>query len=142
MPANLAAASPSGVFPQFSYTAYKESRTYPILFQGQHDGTVITSLIQDGVNTPVSVRTWAVTLRLTSPNLVTLRTFYESQNGPLGRFWFYDPFYNSDIGSCYDPTGESVTGRYTCMFLTQMWTESTDMSSMGNTTSLSFQAVA
>jgi hypothetical protein len=142
MPSNLLTASPSGVFPQLAYTQFSESRGYPMLWQLQHDGTIIRSIITDGVNTPVSVRSWTVAVKLRSSDLVTLRTFYNSQGGGYGRWFFYDPWHSSSIAQNYDPTGSSTAGRYTCMFLTQAWNEQTGMGSIGNLASLSFMQVA
>lgn len=142
MPANLQSASASAVFPNLSYTAFNEKRIFPILSQIQHDGTTISSIIVDGVNSPVSIRTWTVSVRLNSTDLGTLRTFYQSQNGGAGRWYFYDPYFSSAIQTSYDATGVSTDGRYTCIFLTQAWSETTGISSIGNVASLSFMQVA
>ncbi|HEY4360106.1 MAG TPA: hypothetical protein VGN17_04025 [Bryobacteraceae bacterium] len=137
---NLVTASPQGVLPQMLYTAFEESRVFPMLSQQYHDKTVERSLIQDGVNAPESIRSWKLSVRLTSYQdldgpgalqLATLRDFYAAHLGGLVPFYWYHPFEQSDgtpVGSNYDPTGDSEPGRHVVKFRNQSWQETTDMS--------------
>lgn len=129
MPGNLLAASPSGVFPQTLSLSFKEDRSYPLLSNYYHDGSPERGLITDGVNVPVSLRSWTMAKRLKSSDLVTLRNFYEQQSGGLIPFYFYCPFENlpgTRIGSNYDPNGVSITGRHVVVFSGD-WIETTDI---------------
>jgi hypothetical protein len=131
MPAgNLAAASPSSVFPQLLYTSFSEGRIYPGLFQTLHDGTPLASLITDGVNNPESIRTYTLTAKLTASQAATFVSFYEGLNGPLTPFFWYNPFEpetGQPIGSNYDSTGDSVYGRHTVKFTNAEWSEITNI---------------
>lgn len=95
-----------------------------------HDGTNERGLIQDGVNTPATLRVWKQSKRLTAAQVATLRTFFEGQNGGLTPFYFYNPFEpaaGDSVGSNYDATGVSTQGRHTCVFRGN-WSETTDIS--------------
>jgi phage-related protein len=128
MPGNLNAASPSTVFPNFTYTQMPESRHFEILTNTFHDGSLCQSLITDTLNAPESIRTWNLSLRLTATQLVTLRNFYEAAGGPLGAFYWYNPYeFNSYVGDNYDPTGDSTQGRHTCKFTNPYWFEQTPL---------------
>jgi len=130
MPGNLQAALPSGVMPQTLCTSFVESRIYPMLFAQYHDGTTERGLITDGVNSPVSIRTWKIGKRLKSSDLVALRDFYEGQQGGLTPFYFYVPFEvlpGNHIGSNWDATGANIQGRHTVFFRNATWSETTDI---------------
>lgn len=135
MPGALSAAvvSPSStVLPQSLCTAFVRTENYPLLLTEYHDGTRERSLIVDTLNPPRSTRTWKLSKRLVSraytapgpPSIVyvdqlaALRTFWETVTfGGYMPFYFYDPFDASGaIGSNYDATGVSVTGRVTVFF--------------------------
>lgn len=62
-----------------------------------------------------SRKRWQLTKRLAPTDLATLRTFYNSANGPHGAFYFYDVFETSPKFS-YDATGVATVGRYTVRF--------------------------
>jgi len=119
MPGNLAAAAPVGVLPPSLYTAFSESRLFPIRAVVYHDGTTERALITDTVNAPASIRTLKLSKRLTPAVLATLRTFWEAHLGGLIPFYFYNPFEPAPgqaIGSNHDPTGASTQGRYIAVF--------------------------
>lgn len=129
VPGNLAAAIVVGVLPQSLSTAFAESRIFPLMAVDYHDGTNERSIIQDGVNAPVSYRSWKQSKRLTTAQLSTLRTFYEAHNGGLVAFYWYNPFEptpGQKIGSNYDATGVSTQGRYTVVFRGD-WAEHTEL---------------
>jgi len=95
-----------------------------------HDGTTERSLIVDGVNPADSIKTWNLAVRRTAADIATLKTFYESHDGPLKSFYFYNPFEPQSghaIGSNYDGTGVTVYGRHTCKFTNQEWVEVCDI---------------
>jgi len=102
--------------PQNLCTAFTESRAFPMLSAPYHDGEIERGLIQDGVNAPASLRSWKLTQRLTSAQVSALQTFFEGQNGGLVPFYWYNPLEGSPIGSNYDSTGTSTTGRHTVVF--------------------------
>jgi hypothetical protein len=122
---NLAAAVPSGVFPNTTYTQFEEMRIYPLLGATYHDGTFERSLIQDGVNLPQSIRSWKLAVKKTATNLETMFTFFDGQLGGFYPFYWYDPFDTDGgpIGSNYDPTGSNEVGRHTVRFQTQAWNQ-------------------
>ena len=117
MPGNLSTSgvSPaSTVFPLSLSTAYTEANVFPLLTTSYHDGTQERSLIRDGVNSPRSARTWTLSKRLTTAQLATLRTFWETCQGGLLPFYFYDPYdvVSWPVGGNYDATGLSTQGWY------------------------------
>lgn len=119
---NLDAAVPSGVLPQTLSLAFTRERVYPMLTQQYHDGTYERNLIKDGVNNPVSISTWKLSKRLALTDITVLKSFYDGQLGPLIPFYFYDPFTEGEtIGSTYDPTGDSETGRFVVKFTNPTW---------------------
>lgn len=123
MPAgNLNEAAPSGVLPQMSFTSFKEDRVYPALQNNMADGTILQSLIQDGLNPPESLKTYTCSVRLTATQVSALRSFWTSVNGPQGAFYFYHPWEQEpglSVGSNYDGSGDSETGRHTVRFSNQ-----------------------
>ena len=130
MPGNLSAAVVSVVLPQSLCTAFTETRSFPLLSVGYHDGRIERGLIVDGVNASASIRTWVMAKRLATADLVALRTFWESMNGSAGRFYFYNPIqpaFGQPVGSNYDANGASVQGRHICMFTNSQWNETQDI---------------
>lgn len=123
MPGNIAAAAPSGVFPQTLSTLFTETFALPMLMQPYHDTTLERSIIQDGVNEPVTLRTWKLSKRLKASDFTALKNFYEGQDGGLTPFYFYDPFAADPPGANYDPTGAESVGRLACVFRGN-WSES------------------
>jgi hypothetical protein len=100
-----------------------------MLAQQYHDGTTERSLITDTVNPAQSTRTWKQSKRLNAAALITLRNFFEQQMGGLIPFYFYNPMDalpTAQVGSNYDPTGDSVQGRV-CVFFRGSWTERVDI---------------
>lgn len=134
MPAgNLATAvvSPqSTVLPKNLCTSFMETNLYPLLQNDYNDGTRQMSLIQDGINSPQSCRTWKLARRLKASDLTTLRTFFETTvQGAWRPFWYYDP--NSPasgqpIGSNWDGTGVSTQGRV-CVRFQGNWRDVIDL---------------
>lgn len=116
MPGNVAAAAPSGVFPQSLSTLFTETYRFEMLSIGYHDNTFERSLVVDGVNAPVALRAWKLSKRLKASDSATLKTFFEGRNGGLKPFYFYDPFAADPVGTNYDPTGVESVGRITAVF--------------------------
>ena len=122
MPYNLApvAVAPGIVLPQSLNLSFVHTEIYPLLSITYNDGTFERSLIQDFVNAPRSLRTWALSKRLTTAQLTTLLNFWETQtHGGLYPFYFYDPFDilpGAKIGSNYDAAGNNTQGRVVCFF--------------------------
>ena len=121
MPLNLlpAAVASGAVLPQSLSTSFVAGRVFPLLSVFYNDGTFERSLIQDGVNPPRALRTWALAKRLTTAQLTTLANFWVTQEGGLNPFYFYDPFDvlpGAQIGSNFDATGDNRQGRVICFF--------------------------
>jgi len=121
VPGSLAAASVASgaVLPQTLSTAFTQQLAFPLLATSYHDGTSERSLVVDGTNAARVMRIWKLTKRLTPAELATLQTFWETVAfGGENAFYFYDPygFASLPVGSNYDPTGASTTGRVTCFF--------------------------
>lgn len=121
MPLNLIPAdvAPGAVLPASLSMSFASTHIYPLLSNLYNDGTYQCSLIQDYVNPPRALRTWALGKRLTTAQLTTLNNFWVSQAGGLNPFYFYDPYGvlpGQQIGSNYDPTGDNQQGRVTCFF--------------------------
>lgn len=119
MPGSLAPASvaPGAVFPQTLSTAFTQTLAFPLIATSYHDGTSERSLVTDGTNPARAMRVWKLTKRLTPAEIATLTTFWETVAfGPLNPFYLYDSYASLPIGSSYDPTGVSTTGRVTCFF--------------------------
>ena len=132
MPGSLSVATvspPSTVLPYNLSLSFTRSGVYPMLTQEYHDGTIQSSLITDTVNTPRPVRMWKLTWRLTTAQLATLLTFYETTvQGGLTPFYFYDPFdvSGTPIGGNYDPTGVNTQGRVV-VFFRGGWKQTTEI---------------
>ena len=116
MPGNVAAAVPSGVMPYALCTAFSESREYAQMQTQYHDGTVQRSQLAS-----TSRRTFKVSQRLNSTKAAALKTFWDGQQGGVVPFVFYNL-----IEGTYDPTGNSVTGRYTVVFRSN-WQQTTGL---------------
>lgn len=116
MPGNLQNAVPSGVMPYALCTAFSESREYAQLQAQYHDGTVQRSQLAS-----TSRRTFKVSQRLNATKAAALRTFWDGQQGGIVPFVFYNL-----IEGAYDPSGNSVTGRYTVVFRSN-WQQTTGL---------------
>lgn len=134
MPGNLAASvvSPTNtVFPSSLSTSFALTAEYPLLVAPTyHDGTVERSLITDGVNPARAARVWSINKRLTTAQLATLLTFWETVEGGYKPFSFYDPYQpaiGQKIGSNYDATGVSTQGRVKCFFRGANWNQTTTL---------------
>lgn len=116
MPGNIQNAAPNGVMPDALCTAFSESREY-LQFQAQyHDGTAERSQLAQ-----TSRRTFKLAQRLAAARVAALKTFWDSQQGGVVPFLFY----NLAEGA-YDPTGNSTQGRYTVVFRGN-WSQTTNM---------------
>jgi hypothetical protein len=105
-------------------TAFTESREYAQLQNQYRDGTIQRSQLAQ-----TSRRTFRLRKRLSASVLSALYSFWVSQKGGLTPFAFYNPFEvtsGQQIGSNYDPTGNSTQGRVTVVFRGP-WAQSTDL---------------
>ena len=105
-------------------TAFTELREYAQLQNQYHDGTIHRSQLAQ-----TSRRTFRLSKRLSAPVLSALYSFSVSQKGGLTPFAFYSPFEvtsGQQIGSNYDPTGNSTQGRVTVVFRGP-WAQATDV---------------
>jgi hypothetical protein len=124
MPGNLQSAAPNGVMPASLCTQFTAVREYALLQNEYRDGTIQRSQLAE-----TSRRTFRLSKRLGAATLAALYNFWVSQNGGLAAFAFYDPFdvaAGRQIGSNYDPTGNSTQGRVTVVFRGN-WAESTEL---------------
>ena len=124
MPGSLQAAAPNGVMPASLCTAFTELREYAQLQNQYRDGTIQRSQLAQ-----TSRRTFRLSKRLSASVLSALYTFWVSQKGGLTPFAFYNPFEvtsGQQIGSNYDPTGNSTQGRVTVVFRGP-WAQATDL---------------
>ena len=124
MPGNLTQSEPNGVLPASLCTAFTELREYSQLQNQFHDGTVQRSQLAQ-----TSRRTFRISKRLSASVLSALYSFWDSQNGGLTAFAFYNPFDvvgGQPIGSNYDSTGNNTQGRVTVVFRGN-WAQATDV---------------
>src|ERR1019366_2235525 len=124
MPGNLTPVEPNGVMPASLCTAFTESREYAQLQNQYHDGTIQRSQLAQ-----TSRRTFRLSKRLSASVLSVLYSFWVSQKGGLTPFAFYNPFEVAacqQIGSNYDPTGNSTQGRVTVVFRGP-WEQATEL---------------
>jgi len=124
MPGNLVQATPNGVMPLSLSTAFTEAREYVQLQNEYHDGT-----IQRAQFAQTSRRTFRLSKRLGPSDLSALYSFWNSQNGGLTPFTFYNPFEvlaGHEPGSNYDATGANTQGRITVAFRGN-WAQATDV---------------
>ena len=105
-------------------TAFTESREYAQLQNQYRDGTIQRSQLAQ-----TSRRTFRLSKRLSATVLSALYSIWVSQKGGLTPFAFYNPFEvtsGQQIGSNYDPTGNSTQGRVTVVFRGP-WAQATDL---------------
>jgi hypothetical protein len=124
MPGNLTQSEPNGVMPASLCTAFTELREYAQLQNQFHDGTVQRSQLAK-----TSRRTFRLNKRLNASMLASLYAFWVSQNGGFTPFAFYNPFEvasGQQIGSNYDPAGNSTQGRSVVVFRGK-WTQATEI---------------
>jgi len=106
MPGNIQIAVPVGLLPFSLCTAFSEAREYSQLQAQYHDGTTERSQLAQ-----TSRRTFKLAKKLTASLAFTLKAFWDSQQGGIVPFLFY----NLAEGA-YDATGNSTHGRYTVVF--------------------------
>jgi len=116
MPGNIQSAVPSGIMPWALCTAFSESREYAQLQAQYHDGTVHRSQLAS-----TSRRTFMLSRRLTAAKATALKTFWDGQQGGVVPFLFYNL-----VEGAYDPTGNSVVGRYAVVFRSN-WAQTTGL---------------
>jgi hypothetical protein len=95
---------------------FAESREYAQLQTQYHDGTTERSQLAQ-----TSRKTFKLAQRLTATLAATLKSFWDSHQGGVVPFLFY----NLAEGA-YDSTGASTQGRYTVVFRGN-WSQSTGM---------------
>ena len=111
MPASVANAAPSEVFPASLYSAFGRSQEYLVDVNEEYpDGSS-----QRAVRTSTSRKSWMLAKRITAAQLATLEAFYLARKGATEAFYFYDLWETSPLFTP-DPTGAAVIGRYTVRF--------------------------
>jgi hypothetical protein len=116
MPGSILNAVPSGVMPYALCAAFSESRECVQLQAQYHDGTTERSQLAQ-----TSRKTFRMAQRLTAARVAALKAFWDSQQGGVVPFLFY----NLAEGT-YDPAGDSTQGRYTVVFRGN-WSQTTGM---------------
>jgi hypothetical protein len=107
---SVRSASPSAVLPNALCRAFVHTREYPALDNEYRNGES-----QRSVQAATSRKKWSLSKRLTAAQLLALRNFYDARGGTQEPFSFYDP-YEANPKFSYDPTGSTVSGRYTVRF--------------------------
>lgn len=110
MPNSVQNATPTLVMPWNLAISFQHSRQYPMIANDYANGENQRALLGF-----TSRKSWRLQCVLTPAQMVTLRNFYDSLNGMLGAFYFYDVFDTSPKYS-YDNSGVSTIGRYTVVF--------------------------
>jgi hypothetical protein len=116
MPGNIQNAAPSGVMPYSLSTSFSESREYTQLQAQYHDGTTERFQLAQTAR-----KAFRLAQRLTAARAIALKAFWDSQQGGVVPFLFY----NLAEGA-YDATGNSTLGRYTVVFRGN-WSQITGM---------------
>jgi hypothetical protein len=116
MPGSVQNAVPSNVMPYALCTAFSESREYVQLQAQYHDGATERSQLAQ-----TSRKTFKLAQRLTAARVTALKAFWDSQQGGVVPFLFY----NLAEGA-YDATGNSTQGRYTVVFRGS-WSQTTGL---------------
>jgi hypothetical protein len=106
------------VLPASLCKAFAETRAFDCRVNEYQDGTTERQALVAGPR-----RSWKMTKRLSPASRATLKAFWQAY--PADAFYFYNPFEplsGRPVGSNYDATGASFTGRYTVVF-TGNWDE-------------------
>ena len=122
MPGSVSNAVPVGVLPASLCTAFTEKREWASRLNEYHDGSR-----QSAALVATSRKAWALKKRLSPTVIATLGAFWTANQHTA--FYFYNPFEPASgqaVGSNYDATGVSLTGRYTVRFNGD-WNQSTGM---------------
>jgi hypothetical protein len=110
MPGSVANATPTTVLPLTLCRSFVHSRKYPVQVNEYRNGESQRGRLAD-----TSRKSWHTGKRLTASELQALRDFYDARKGPQEPFYFYDPW-ETVPKFTYDPTGQTVAGRYTVRF--------------------------
>jgi hypothetical protein len=116
VPGNIQNSIPIGVMPYTLCTAFSEVREYVQLQAQYHDGTLERSQLAAS-----SRHTFTLSKRLTATAAAALKTFWDTHQGGLVPFLFYNL-----IEGAYDATGNSTQGRYMVVFRGN-WSQSTGL---------------
>ena len=114
MPGSVANAAPSTVMPKFLCAQFTRARAYELNENEYRNGES-----QRALKVSSSRKSWQLSARHAPAALATLRTFISDRRGPLEPFYFYDL-----TEGAHDPTGASLTGRYTVR-INGAWSEET-----------------
>ncbi len=112
MPGSVSNAAPVGVLPASLCTAFTEKREWASRLNEYHDGSR-----QSASPVATSRKSWALKKRLSPSAIAALWNFWAANSHSA--FYFYNPFEPASgqaVGSNYDATGVSLTGRYTVRF--------------------------
>lgn len=118
MPENVLNAAPPTVFPASLSRGFARQQEYPVIENVYRNGEA-----QRSVQASTSRKRWRLAKRLAPAQIASLREFYESRNGPVEPFYFYDP-YETNPKFTSDPTGQATTGRYIVRFDSE-WSQTT-----------------
>lgn len=119
MPGSVVAASPALVLPLSLSRQFVHERSWFVF-----ESTYAHGESQRRVIPATSRKRWRLAKRLTTAQLASLRTFYQSSMlGPLFTFFFYDGMETVPRWG-WDATGASTTGRYSVRFENTAWAES------------------
>jgi phage-related protein len=121
MPGSAQNAAPLTVMPASLSRAFVHEREYPVLDNEYRNGES-----QRKAQANNSRKRWRLAKRLMPAQLQALRDFFDARKGPTEPFYFYDPYETSPKFS-HDPTGQTVTGRYTVRFATE-WSQTVGVS--------------
>ncbi len=110
MPGSVSSASVTAgtVLPLSLSKAFVHTREIPTIVGLYKDGSSDRKFLAED-----SRKRWKLSKRLPIDALEALRDFYDARKGSHQPFYFYDPY---ESNFTYDPTGVTLTGRYTVRF--------------------------
>ncbi len=109
MPGSVSNAAATSVMPKVLCSAFRRSQDWAVAQISYRNGE-----IESRARVTNERRTWELAPMLTAAQLSTLKAFLDGVKH--GAFYFYDlyfPVTNQPIGSNYDASGASTTGRFT-----------------------------
>lgn len=115
MPGSVSNAVATTVMPKALCASFVEAREWSTEENAYPDGSS-----QRRARVAASRKRFQLTARLRASDLVALRDFYDARKGPIEPFYYYNLTENTigtPVGSNYDASGTSTTGRYTVTFL-------------------------